>query len=228
MLVVTRKTREILILDDFLVMKVVDTRGKRVTIGIAVPVNTRIFRSNIHKLGSLLKKDKLSSDSSKTTKARRKLNNESLTTEIFTLGLGERAIIDDDIVIHIIDIHGKQIRVGIEAQGKIDIHRWEVYKDTKVESKDLIEIAITEIDKAIFALSVSENKPNTQMKDFSAVLDIAVSHDISPDNLSKLLFSLNRLHINLSNQPLAIESIKIGIPDSVYNVAETASSETKV
>lgn len=50
----------------------------------------------------------------------------------------------------------------------------------------------------------------------TATLDLMVSEDISPENLSKLLFSLNRLHLNLLAEPLEIESIKIGDSDFVY------------
>jgi len=46
---------------------------------------------------------------------------------ILTRKAGESITIGDDIKIHVIEIKGKQVRLGIEAPKKYSIHREEVY-----------------------------------------------------------------------------------------------------
>jgi carbon storage regulator len=46
---------------------------------------------------------------------------------IFTRRLGEEIRIGDDIRIKIIDIKGKQVRLGIEAPPEVIVHREEIY-----------------------------------------------------------------------------------------------------
>lgn len=47
---------------------------------------------------------------------------------IFTRRIGEEIRIGDDIRVRIIDIKGKQVRLGIEAPPQIIIHREEIYQ----------------------------------------------------------------------------------------------------
>ncbi|MFQ5705906.1 MAG: carbon storage regulator CsrA [bacterium] len=47
---------------------------------------------------------------------------------VLTRKLGETIVIGDDIVIKVVDIHGKQIRLGIEAPTEITIFRGEIYE----------------------------------------------------------------------------------------------------
>jgi carbon storage regulator len=46
---------------------------------------------------------------------------------IFTRRVGEEIRINDDIRVRIIDIKGKQVRLGIEAPPEIIVHREEIY-----------------------------------------------------------------------------------------------------
>ena len=46
---------------------------------------------------------------------------------IFTRRIGEEIRIGDDIRVRIIDIKGKQVRLGIEAPPEVIIHREEIY-----------------------------------------------------------------------------------------------------
>jgi carbon storage regulator len=46
---------------------------------------------------------------------------------IFTRRIGEEIRIGDDIRIRIIDIKGKQVRLGIEAPPEVIVHREEIY-----------------------------------------------------------------------------------------------------
>lgn len=54
---------------------------------------------------------------------------------VLTRRLGETIVIGDDIVIKIVDIHGKQIRVGIEAPSEVSVYRGEIYERIMVENK---------------------------------------------------------------------------------------------
>jgi carbon storage regulator len=47
---------------------------------------------------------------------------------IFTRRVGEEIRIGDDIRVKIIDIKGKQVRLGIEAPPEVVIHRQEIYQ----------------------------------------------------------------------------------------------------
>lgn len=58
---------------------------------------------------------------------------------VLTRRLGETIVIGDDIVIKIVDIHGKQIRVGIEAPSEISVYRCEIYDRIMQENKAAAE-----------------------------------------------------------------------------------------
>ena len=58
---------------------------------------------------------------------------------VLTRKLGETIIIDDNIVIKVVDIHGKQIRLGIEAPMEIGIYRGEIYEKILAEKKNEID-----------------------------------------------------------------------------------------
>ncbi len=68
---------------------------------------------------------------------------------IFTRKIGEGIRIDDQIQVKIIDIKGKQVRIGIEAPLEIAVHREEIYQKileenlqaAGVETGDLNEVA---------------------------------------------------------------------------------------
>ncbi len=47
---------------------------------------------------------------------------------IFTRRIGEEIRIGDDIRVRVIDIKGKQVRLGIEAPPDVIIHREEIYR----------------------------------------------------------------------------------------------------
>lgn len=55
---------------------------------------------------------------------------------VLTRKLGETIVIGDNIVIKVVDIHGKQIRLGIEAPIEISIFRGEIYERIQEENKN--------------------------------------------------------------------------------------------
>ena len=68
---------------------------------------------------------------------------------VLTRRLGETIVIGDDIVIKIVDIHGKQIRVGIEAPSEVSVYRGEIYERIMLENKAAVETTGIENLKAI-------------------------------------------------------------------------------
>ncbi len=58
---------------------------------------------------------------------------------VLTRKLGETIVIGDDIVIKVVDIHGKQIRLGIDAPTEISIFRGEIYDRIQEEKKRSVE-----------------------------------------------------------------------------------------
>ena len=54
---------------------------------------------------------------------------------ILTRKLGESITIGDEIKIQVIEIKGKQVRLGIEAPKKFSIHREEVYLRIQEENR---------------------------------------------------------------------------------------------
>jgi len=54
---------------------------------------------------------------------------------ILTRKLGESITIGDDIKIQVLEIKGKQVRLGIQAPKKYTIHREEIYQRIQDENK---------------------------------------------------------------------------------------------
>jgi len=67
---------------------------------------------------------------------------------VLTRRLGETIVIGDDIVIKIVDIHGKQIRIGIEAPSEVSVYRGEIYERIMLENKAAVEATVGDV-KAI-------------------------------------------------------------------------------
>ena len=54
---------------------------------------------------------------------------------VLTRKLGESIAIGDDIKVTIIEIKGKQVRIGIEAPQKTVVHREEIYQKIQEENR---------------------------------------------------------------------------------------------
>lgn len=70
---------------------------------------------------------------------------------VLTRKLGESIAIDDHIKIRVVQIKGKQVRLGIEAPKDTKIHREEVYLAIQDQNKDSAE-ASTEATKSVAKL----------------------------------------------------------------------------
>lgn len=73
---------------------------------------------------------------------------------ILTRKKGETIKIGDDIEITITDIHGDQVKIGVDAPKHIEIHRKEVYLDIQKEN----EKATSNVSNLFTLLSKIKNK----------------------------------------------------------------------
>ncbi len=52
---------------------------------------------------------------------------------ILTRRIGEKLIIDDDIVLTVLAVKGSQVRIGVEAPDNVGIYREEIYRRIQAE-----------------------------------------------------------------------------------------------
>ncbi|HQU71470.1 MAG TPA: carbon storage regulator CsrA [Calditrichia bacterium] len=67
---------------------------------------------------------------------------------VLTRRLGESINIGDNIKITVVDIDGKQVKIGIEAPRDISIFREEVYERIKEENKKAASASADDLKKA--------------------------------------------------------------------------------
>ena len=71
---------------------------------------------------------------------------------VLTRKLGESIAIDDHIKIVVVQIKGKQVRLGIKAPKETKIHREEVYDAIQEQNKEAVSAspaALQDVSKAI-------------------------------------------------------------------------------
>ena len=66
---------------------------------------------------------------------------------VLTRKLGEKIQIGDDISIVIMEVKGKQVKLGIEAPSNIKIHREEIYQKIQDENIRASNIEITDLSE---------------------------------------------------------------------------------
>ena len=57
---------------------------------------------------------------------------------ILTRRIGETIMIDNDVSITVLDINGKQVRIGIDAPPEIKVHRKEIYLRIQQEQNEQV------------------------------------------------------------------------------------------
>lgn len=72
---------------------------------------------------------------------------------VLTRKLGESIAIDDHIKIIVVQIKGKQVRLGIKAPKETKIHREEVYKAIQEQNVEASQTNMSEISKLSEELS---------------------------------------------------------------------------
>jgi carbon storage regulator len=70
---------------------------------------------------------------------------------VLTRKLGESIAIDDHIKIVVVQIKGKQVRLGIQAPKETKIHREEVYTAIQDQNKEAVktQVAMNQVSKVL-------------------------------------------------------------------------------
>ncbi len=70
---------------------------------------------------------------------------------VLTRKLGESIAIDDHIKIVVVQIKGKQVRLGIQAPKETKIHREEVYSAIQDQNKEAVKtsVAVNQVSKVL-------------------------------------------------------------------------------
>jgi len=70
---------------------------------------------------------------------------------VLTRKLGESIAIDDHIKVVVVQIKGKQVRLGIQAPKETKIHREEVYTAIQEQNKEAAKasVAMAQVSKAL-------------------------------------------------------------------------------
>jgi carbon storage regulator len=70
---------------------------------------------------------------------------------VLTRKLGESIAIDDHIKIVVVQIKGKQVRLGIQAPKETKIHREEVYSAIQDQNKEAVKVSagIAQVSKIL-------------------------------------------------------------------------------
>jgi carbon storage regulator len=68
---------------------------------------------------------------------------------ILTRKIGESITIGDDIKVHVVEIRGKQVRLGIDAPTHAPIYRQEVYQKILEENRSAARLNPADFDQMI-------------------------------------------------------------------------------
>ena len=82
----------------------------------------------------------------------------SHTVLVLTRKLGESIVIGNHVRVTVLDMQGKQIRLGIEAPTEVSVHRGEVYERIEAENKAAAETVHADLSK--LTQVVKTRKPN--------------------------------------------------------------------
>ncbi|MDR1676879.1 MAG: carbon storage regulator CsrA [Deltaproteobacteria bacterium] len=76
---------------------------------------------------------------------------------ILTRKIGEVVTIGDDIKIQVVDVKGRQVRLGIEAPVEWSVHREEVF--LRIQEQNLVSVATQTSDLESAAKFLAARKP---------------------------------------------------------------------
>lgn len=76
---------------------------------------------------------------------------------ILTRKVGESIAIGDDVVIKILDVKGKQVRLGVQAPAQTSVHRQEIYDRIQEENREAAKAGLMDLNLAAGLLK-AQNK----------------------------------------------------------------------
>ena len=65
---------------------------------------------------------------------------------VLTRKIGETIVIDDDIRITVVQVKGKQVRIGVDAPKETKIHREEIYQAIQDENRAAMKSMASELN----------------------------------------------------------------------------------
>jgi carbon storage regulator len=68
---------------------------------------------------------------------------------ILTRKIGECIAIGDQIKVYVVDIRGKQVRLGIEAPSNAPVHREEIYQKILEENRLAAQIGVADFEQIL-------------------------------------------------------------------------------
>jgi len=77
---------------------------------------------------------------------------------VLTRKLGESIVIGENIRVTVIDVHGKQVRLGVEAPRDVSVHRGEVYERIVEENRQAAGAEPTGLDQISAQLHRGNNR----------------------------------------------------------------------
>ena len=84
---------------------------------------------------------------------------------ILTRKQGESVAIGDDIQVTIVDIQGKQVKLGVRAPREIAVHRQEIFEKIQEENVRAAEISQADLDELENALSPEDDEEDAEDDD---------------------------------------------------------------
>ncbi|MBU2552332.1 MAG: carbon storage regulator CsrA [Proteobacteria bacterium] len=66
---------------------------------------------------------------------------------ILTRKIGETIAIGDDVKVQVIDVKGKQVRLGIQAPTEMAVHREEVYERIREENRQAASLSPDDLSR---------------------------------------------------------------------------------
>ena len=79
---------------------------------------------------------------------------------VLTRKVGEGIAIGDDVKVIVMQVKGKQVRLGIKAGPETVVHREEVYNKIQIENKEAATASKSSVDEAskVFSKDTSKTK----------------------------------------------------------------------
>ncbi len=78
---------------------------------------------------------------------------------VLTRKAGESITIGDDIRVMVMEVKGKQVRLGIEAPADCVVHREEVYRRIQAENREAARASAEALDRAGSMWSLLRGRP---------------------------------------------------------------------